>query len=44
MPDKIAGLVESLPVLWNKLKEDLLAFADFLEEMAIAIDSDEKDS
>lgn len=42
VPDKLAGLLESLPVLWNKLKEELLAFADFLEEMAIAIDPDEK--
>jgi len=33
--------MESLPVLWNKLKEELLAFADFLEEMAIAIGPDE---
>jgi hypothetical protein len=42
VPDKLAGLMESLPVLWNKLKEELLAFADFLQEMAIAIDPDEK--
>jgi len=34
VPDKMAGLMSSLPGLWSKLRAELLAFADFLEELA----------
>jgi hypothetical protein len=30
-PDKIEGLVRSLPDLWVGVKAELLAFADFLD-------------
>lgn len=33
MPDKMAGLMAALPVLWPRLRAELKAFADFLEEL-----------
>ena len=32
-PDKMVGLISNLPELWPKLRSELLAFADFLEEL-----------
>jgi len=34
VPGKIAGLMLALPLLWPKLRAELLAFAEFLEELA----------
>jgi hypothetical protein len=31
--DKMAELTTTLPVLWAKLRDELLAFADFLEDI-----------
>jgi hypothetical protein len=36
IPDKMVNLVTTLPKLWAKLQAELLAFADFLEDMAQA--------
>jgi hypothetical protein len=36
MPDKMAGLMSALPGLWSRLHAELLAFADFLEDLAQA--------
>ena len=36
VPDRIAGLMSALPVLWPKLQAELLAFCDFLDELARA--------
>lgn len=33
MPDKMAPLMAALPVLWPRLRAELKAFADFLEEL-----------
>ena len=33
-PDKVAGLMSVLPELWPKLRAELLAFANFLEQLA----------
>ncbi len=33
-PDKVAGLMSTLPELWPKVRVELLAFADFLEQLA----------
>jgi len=33
---KMAGLMSALPGLWSKLRAELLAFAEFLEELAQA--------
>ena len=33
-PDKVAGLMSALPELWPKLRAELLAFADFLEQLS----------
>jgi len=35
-PDKIAPLISDLPELWSHLRAELLAFADFLSELAKA--------
>jgi hypothetical protein len=35
-PNKMAGLMSALPGLWPKLRAELLAFADFLEDLALA--------
>jgi len=35
-PDKMIGLISVLPDLWVNLRAELLAFADFLEELAQA--------
>ncbi len=34
--DKVAMLISQLPSLWSRLRSELLAFADFLEELAQA--------
>jgi hypothetical protein len=31
--DKMAELIKALPALWAKLRDELLAFADFLEDI-----------
>jgi len=36
IPEKIEPLVSSLPELWSGLRAELLAFADFLEDVAKA--------
>jgi hypothetical protein len=36
VPDKMAGLMSALPGLWSRLRAELLAFADFLEDLAQA--------
>jgi hypothetical protein len=33
-PDKVAGLMAVLPELWPRLRAELLALADFLEQLA----------
>lgn len=35
-PDKMTGLMSTLPGLWPRLRAELLAFADFLEDLAQA--------
>jgi hypothetical protein len=32
-PDKVAGLVAALPGVWARLRAELLAFMDFLEQL-----------
>lgn len=32
-PEKMAGLMPALPILWPTLRAELLAFADFLGEL-----------
>lgn len=39
VPDRMAGLMSTLPGLWSKLRTELLAFADFLEALAWASQS-----
>jgi hypothetical protein len=34
VPDRMAGLLSALPGLWSRLRAELLAFADFLEDLA----------
>jgi len=34
VPDKLRKLVSNLPGLWNSLRAELLAFADFTEELS----------
>jgi hypothetical protein len=36
IPEKIGPLVSSLPESWSRLRAELLAFADFLEDVAEA--------
>ncbi len=36
VPDKISGLISKLPGLWEKLCAEMLAFGDFIEELAEA--------
>jgi len=36
VPEKMDPLVSSLPELWPRLRAELLAFADFLEDVAQA--------
>lgn len=36
VPDKMAGLISVLPGLWSRLHAELLAFADFVEDLAQA--------
>ena len=38
VPEKIEPLVSALPGLWPQLKAELLAFADFLETLAQAVE------
>jgi hypothetical protein len=33
VPDKMSGLISALPGMWTKMRAELLAFADFLEEL-----------
>ncbi len=33
-PDKMSGLISTLPGLWKRLRAEMLAFADFVEELA----------
>jgi hypothetical protein len=33
-PGKVTGLMSALPELWPRLRSELLAFADFLEQLA----------
>ena len=33
VPERMAGLISSLPILWDQLRKELLAFADFLERI-----------
>ena len=35
-PARMAGLISKLPQLWSRLRRELLAFADFLEELGQA--------
>lgn len=39
VPDKMAGLLSALPGLWQGLRAEMLAFADFIEELAEATES-----
>ncbi|MBI4639913.1 MAG: hypothetical protein HY731_04425 [Candidatus Tectomicrobia bacterium] len=39
VPEKIERLISALPRLWPQLQAKLLAFADFLEELARANDT-----
>lgn len=36
VPDKMTGLMSALPGLWTRLRAELLAFADYLQELAQA--------
>lgn len=40
LPNRMEGLLQSLPDLWAKLKVELLAFAKFLEQLDQAADSE----
>jgi hypothetical protein len=40
-PDRVAALISKLPPLWSGLRRELLAFADFLEALGQAADSEE---
>jgi hypothetical protein len=33
VPDKITGLMSTLPVLWSNLKAELMAFCDFMQAL-----------
>lgn len=33
-PERMAGMLQTLPELWPRLQAELLAFADFLEQLA----------
>ena len=41
-PDKMAGLILALPGLWSRLRAELLAFADFVENLAQASQAEEQ--
>lgn len=34
VPDKMAELISDLSVLWDRLRQEMLAFADFLEDLS----------
>jgi hypothetical protein len=34
-PEKMAALMSGLPALWSRLRSELLAFADFLEQLVV---------
>jgi hypothetical protein len=36
VPDKMAGLLATLPELWSQVRAELLAFAEFLTQLARA--------
>jgi len=42
VPDKMAGLMSALPRLWPRLRAELLAFAQFLEDLAQASQIEEQ--
>lgn len=42
-PERMARLMSVLPELWSGLRSELLAFADFLEELTHACESGERD-
>lgn len=37
-PEKMAGLMETLPEMWSQLRAELLAFADFLNALDASFD------
>ena len=41
LPEKMAGLMKSLPELWLKLRAELLAFADYLEALNTSFQNSE---
>ena len=41
-PDKMAGFMSALPELWPRLRAELLAFADYLEDLAQATPTGEQ--
>jgi len=41
VPEKMTGLMSTLPGLWATLRAELLAFAEFLEELARASQTEE---
>jgi hypothetical protein len=36
-PEKISGLVSSLPALWQQLRAELSSFADFVDDLAASL-------
>lgn len=39
----MAGMLQTLPELWPRLRAQLLAFAEFLEQLATADEVDDND-
>lgn len=42
LPERMAELMSVLPDMWDMLRRELLAFADFLEELASASEGEER--
>lgn len=42
-PGRMAGMLQTLPKLWPRLRAQLLAFAEFLEQLATADEVDDND-
>ena len=40
VPDRISKLMSGLPDLWKSLKAELIAFADFIDDLANIIDDE----
>jgi hypothetical protein len=40
-PNKMQPLLESLPVLWLKVRAELLAMADYLEQLSTSLDAND---